>query len=169
VNTAEHIAQLRQSAEASRAESAKQRKDAARWQAKADTASDAADQADDLARGWDEIADLLAASAVDEAEEDRLFADDDLARAKTLIQTRPAVEADEGLALYDAADRVHYTDPRVRQLAEARYRLETGGTRDDWLTLGKNNPDALIELARDWLRAAVAAGIIPPHAEESAL
>ncbi|MEU8473747.1 hypothetical protein [Streptomyces hygroscopicus] len=61
-----------------------------------------------------------------------------------------------------AAARVHYTDPRVRQLAEARWRITTGGTRMGWLSLGKNNPDALIQEARDWIRAAVAAGILPP-------
>lgn len=60
----------------------------------------------------------------------------------------------------DAAAKVHYTDPRVRQLAEARWRLKTGGSRMDWLALGKNNPEALIEEARDWVRAAVAAGIL---------
>lgn len=59
----------------------------------------------------------------------------------------------------DAA-RVHYVDPRVRQLAEARWRLTTGGTRQDWLALGKDNPEALIQEARDWMRAAVAAGIL---------
>lgn len=59
----------------------------------------------------------------------------------------------------DAA-RVHYVDPRVRQLAEARWRLTTGGSRADWLALGKDNPEALIQEARDWMRAAVAAGIL---------
>lgn len=63
----------------------------------------------------------------------------------------------------DAADRVHYaTDPRIRQLAEARWRMETGGSRMDWLMLGKNNPEALIAEARDWVRAAVAIGILTP-------
>ncbi len=62
----------------------------------------------------------------------------------------------------DAAARVHYVDPRVRLLAEARWRLETGGTRQDWLSLGKDNPAALIQEGRDWTRGAVAAGIIPP-------
>ncbi|MFJ3699539.1 hypothetical protein ACIPW9_36355 [Streptomyces sp. NPDC090052] len=61
-----------------------------------------------------------------------------------------------------AAQTVHYTDPRVRQLAEARWRLKEGGTREDWLQLGKANPEALIEEARDWVRAAVGAGILPP-------
>ena len=62
-----------------------------------------------------------------------------------------------------AADNVQYsTDPRIRQLAEAMWRMQTGGTRMDWLYLGKDNPDALIREAREWVRAAVAAGIIPP-------
>jgi hypothetical protein len=60
-----------------------------------------------------------------------------------------------------AAERVHYTDPRVRELAEGRWRLKTGGSRAEWLVLGKDNPEALIEEARDWIRAAVATGILP--------
>ncbi len=66
-----------------------------------------------------------------------------------------------------AAARVHYTDPRVRQLAEARWRLQAGGSKSDWLMLGKDNPNALIREARDWIRAAVAAGILPPPASTS--
>ncbi|WP_433382752.1 hypothetical protein [Streptosporangium sp. CA-115845] len=68
-----------------------------------------------------------------------------------------------------AAAQVHYVDPRVRQLAYARYHLTTGGSFMSWLALGKNHPDALIEEARDWLRAAVAAGILSqqPLGEES--
>jgi hypothetical protein len=65
----------------------------------------------------------------------------------------------------EAAARVHYVDPRVRQLAEARWRLNTGGSRSAWLALGKDNPEALIKEGRDWIRAAVAAGIIPPPGE----
>lgn len=63
-----------------------------------------------------------------------------------------------------AAQRVHYTDPRVRRLAYARYHLATGGTRMEWLAPGPDNPDALalISEAQDWLRAAVAAGLLPP-------
>lgn len=61
-----------------------------------------------------------------------------------------------------AANRVHYVDPRVRQLAYAAWHLQTGGTFREWLGLGKDNPDALIREARDWMRAAVAAGITPP-------
>ncbi|WP_423833337.1 hypothetical protein [Streptomyces manipurensis] len=63
-----------------------------------------------------------------------------------------------------AAARVHYVDPRVRQLAFAAWHLKTGGTFTDWLRLGKNHPDTLIAEARDWMRAAVAAGIAPPPA-----
>lgn len=61
-----------------------------------------------------------------------------------------------------AAAQVHYVDPRVRQLAYARYHLATGRSFMAWLALGKNHPDALISEARDWLRAAVAAGLLPP-------
>ncbi|MDQ0809788.1 hypothetical protein QFZ63_001502 [Streptomyces sp. B3I7] len=61
-----------------------------------------------------------------------------------------------------AADNVHYsTDPRIRHLAEAAWRMRTGGNRMDWLCLGKDNPEALIREAREWVRAAVASGIIP--------
>ncbi|MCY0921861.1 MULTISPECIES: hypothetical protein [unclassified Streptomyces] len=62
----------------------------------------------------------------------------------------------------EAAARVHYVDPRVRQLAYAAWHLQTGGTFTAWLTLGKNHPDTLIAEARGWMRAAVAAGIAPP-------
>jgi hypothetical protein len=65
----------------------------------------------------------------------------------------------------EAAARVHYVDLRVRQLAEARWRLKTGGSRSAWLALGKDTPEALIAEGRDWIRAAVAAGIIPPPGE----
>lgn len=61
----------------------------------------------------------------------------------------------------DRAGRVHFTDPRVRQLAQARWRLDTGGSRTQWLMLGKDNPRALIGQARDWLRAAVATRLLP--------
>ncbi|MFD4315051.1 hypothetical protein [Streptomyces sp. NPDC058548] len=60
----------------------------------------------------------------------------------------------------DAA-KVHYVDNRARRMAEAYWRLETGGTRDDWLALGKDNPEACIQHGRDWLRAAVAAALLP--------
>lgn len=61
-----------------------------------------------------------------------------------------------------AADSVHYaTDPRIRHLAEAAWRMRTGGSRFDWLCLGKDNPEALIREAREWVRASVAAGILP--------
>lgn len=61
-----------------------------------------------------------------------------------------------------AADNVHYaTDPRIRHLAEATWRMRTGGSRTDWLMLGKDNPEALIREAREWVRAAVASGLLP--------
>lgn len=66
-----------------------------------------------------------------------------------------------------AAHRVHYaTDPRIRHLAEAAWRMRTGGTRTDWLHLGKDNPEALITEAREWVRAAVAAGLLPPPKDD---
>lgn len=61
----------------------------------------------------------------------------------------------------EAARRVHFVDPRVRQLAYARYQLALGGGFMSWLALGKDHPDAGIWEARDWLRAAVAAGLMP--------
>lgn len=61
-----------------------------------------------------------------------------------------------------AAGTVHYaTDPRIRHLAEAAWRMRTGGSRADWLALGKDNPEALIAEAREWVRAAVATGLLP--------
>lgn len=61
----------------------------------------------------------------------------------------------------EAAGTVHFTDPRVRTLAAARWQLETGGTYRQWLALGKDSPDARIREAREWVRAAVAAGLLP--------
>ncbi|MFC9341426.1 hypothetical protein ACFT0G_25355 [Streptomyces sp. NPDC057020] len=60
----------------------------------------------------------------------------------------------------DAA-QVHYVDNRARRLAQAYWRLLTGGTRAEWLALGKDSPEAVIREGRDWLRAAVAAGLLP--------
>ena len=63
----------------------------------------------------------------------------------------------------EAAERVHYaTDPRIRLLAEAAWRMRTGGSRMDWLMLGKDHPEALIREAREWVRAAVVIGILSP-------
>ena len=68
-----------------------------------------------------------------------------------------------------SAENVHYaTDPRIRHLAEAAWRMRTGGSRMDWLMLGKNNPEALIAEAREWVRAAVASGILPPPEDDPA-
>lgn len=61
----------------------------------------------------------------------------------------------------EAAATVHFTDERVRTLATARWQLETGGSYRDWLALGKDDPAALIREGRDWMRAAVAAGLLP--------
>ncbi|MDX2697584.1 hypothetical protein [Streptomyces ipomoeae] len=66
-----------------------------------------------------------------------------------------------------AAENVHYaTDPRVRHLAEAAWRMRTGGSRMDWLMLGKDNPEAMIREALDWVRAAVAAGLMEPPRDD---
>ncbi|MFF4292142.1 hypothetical protein ACFY0N_00630 [Streptomyces vinaceus] len=70
----------------------------------------------------------------------------------------------EGTLHPELAGTVHYTDPRVRRLAQARWRLATGGTYQEWLMLGKDHPDTQIAQAREWMRAAVAAGILPPPA-----
>ncbi|MFR0351820.1 hypothetical protein [Streptomyces sediminimaris] len=68
-----------------------------------------------------------------------------------------------------AAEAVHYaTDPRIRHLAEAAWRMRTGGSRTDWLKLGKNNPEALIAEAREWMRAAVAGGLLPAPSSDPA-
>ncbi|MEW2164394.1 hypothetical protein AB0912_15580 [Streptomyces sp. NPDC007084] len=76
------------------------------------------------------------------------------------LMTEPPVDA-------AAAARVHYTDPRVRQLASARWQLATGGSHSEWLSLGKDNPEALIQEARDWMRAAVATGLLEPAKSSS--
>ncbi|MFD3777327.1 hypothetical protein [Streptomyces sp. NPDC058612] len=68
-------------------------------------------------------------------------------------------------ARWAAALHTHYTDFRVRLLAEARWRMKTDGTRTEWLVLGKDNPAALIKEGRDWIRAAVAAGILPAYGQ----
>ncbi|MFF3730749.1 hypothetical protein ACFYXM_10630 [Streptomyces sp. NPDC002476] len=68
-----------------------------------------------------------------------------------------------------AAETVHYaTDPRIPHLAEAAWRMRTGGTRTDWLILGKDNPEAVSAEAREWVRAAVAAGLLPAPSDDPA-
>jgi hypothetical protein len=66
-----------------------------------------------------------------------------------------------------AATSVHYaTDPRIRHLAEAAWRLRTGGSREEWLWLGKDNPESIIREAREWVRAAVAGGLMEPPRDD---
>ncbi|MBP5870877.1 hypothetical protein QBB33_34960 [Streptomyces scabiei] len=66
-----------------------------------------------------------------------------------------------------AAENCHYaTDPRIRHLAEVAWRMRTGGSREEWLWLGKDNPEALISEAREWVRAAVAAGLLEPPQDD---
>ena len=61
------------------------------------------------------------------------------------------------------AEDVHYAnDNRIRALAQAMWRMKTGETREAWLALGKDHPDNLIREALDWVRAAVAGGILEP-------
>lgn len=60
-----------------------------------------------------------------------------------------------------AAENVHYAnDSRIRGLAQAMWRMKTGKSREAWLALGKDHPSNLIPEARDWVRAAVAGGIL---------
>ncbi|MGW6416336.1 hypothetical protein [Streptomyces sp. NPDC055055] len=73
---------------------------------------------------------------------------------------RPRSEAGAPFRPEDAA-QVHYVDNRARRMAQAYWRLLTGGTRAEWLALGKDSPEAVIREGRDWLRAAVAAGLLP--------
>jgi hypothetical protein len=68
------------------------------------------------------------------------------------------------------AENVHYAnDNRIRALAQARWCITTGKTREDWLALGKDHPDNLISEARDWVRAAVAGGILEPPERDAAV
>lgn len=61
------------------------------------------------------------------------------------------------------AQEVHYAnDNRIRGLAQAMWRMKTGKSREAWLALGKDHPGNLIPEARDWVRAAVAGGILEP-------
>ncbi|WP_405673235.1 hypothetical protein [Streptomyces sp. NBC_01530] len=54
------------------------------------------------------------------------------------------------------------TDPRIRQLAESRYRNGYGATAEDaWDTLDPVLRQRLIDEAAAWLRAAVEAGLMP--------
>lgn len=63
-----------------------------------------------------------------------------------------------------AARRVFFaTDQRVEQLAEAFWRLVTNGTAAAWRA--RDDRRDLQVQARDWLRAAVATGLLPPPPE----
>ncbi|MCY0957675.1 hypothetical protein [Streptomyces sp. H27-H5] len=87
---------------------------------------------------------------------------DPAANAATEYIRPPRQDADAARPFRDLdAAQVHYTDNRARRMAEAYWRLATGKTRTDWLVLGKDHPDARIREGRDWLRAAVAAGLLP--------
>lgn len=68
-----------------------------------------------------------------------------------------------------AASRVHFATDNVRisALAEAMYRQRHGGTAEFWRAMSLDDQRALRMEARDWIRAAVAAGILPPPETES--
>lgn len=57
------------------------------------------------------------------------------------------------------AQRIHYTDPRIQAIAQARHHLN--GDQRPYSSLTWDERHALREHARDWLRAAVAAGLLP--------
>lgn len=70
----------------------------------------------------------------------------------------------------DLAQEVHYAnDNRIRGLAQAMWRMKTGKSREAWLALGKDHPGNLIPEARDWVRAAVAGGILEPPEKDTAM
>ncbi|MCX5326347.1 hypothetical protein [Streptomyces sp. NBC_00120] len=60
----------------------------------------------------------------------------------------------------DAAPRLHYTDPRVSALSMAAYGV-TDSTGRPWDALDWNEQHAWRTAGRDWLRAAVATGLLP--------
>jgi len=68
------------------------------------------------------------------------------------------------------AEDVHYAnDNRIRAIAQARWCITTGKDRQAWLALGKDHPENLITEARDWVRAAVAAGILEPPKRDTVM
>lgn len=92
--------------------------------------------------------------------------------------TRPRFREDEVAAFFKANPKqprkkrrpqpdqgesvITTTDPRIRQLAEARYRTGYGPVDEDaWDTLDPSLRQQLTNEAEAWLRAAIAAGIVP--------
>lgn len=63
----------------------------------------------------------------------------------------------------DAAAEIHFANDRVRiaQLAEAMYRQRTGRPAASWRRMDLDDQRPLRMEARNWLRAAVAAGLLP--------
>lgn len=63
----------------------------------------------------------------------------------------------------ELAARVHFAtdNDRISALAEAMYRQRHGGTAEFWRSMTLDDQRALRMEARDWIRAAVAAGILP--------
>ncbi|MEU6929011.1 hypothetical protein AB0A05_07585 [Streptomyces sp. NPDC046374] len=60
----------------------------------------------------------------------------------------------------EAADRLHFTDPRVNPLARAAYSAQAAEDRP-WHTLDWGVQHTWRTGARDWLRAAVHLGLLP--------
>lgn len=56
------------------------------------------------------------------------------------------------------------TDPRALQLAQHRQRIAHDGLDEvtSWYALSKADRDLMLAEAREWLRAAVEAGLVPP-------
>lgn len=63
----------------------------------------------------------------------------------------------------DTRHAVETTDPRALQLAQHRQRIAHDGLDEvtSWYALSKADRDLMLAEARDWLRAAVEAGIAP--------
>jgi hypothetical protein len=58
---------------------------------------------------------------------------------------------------------VHFTDHRVRELAEARWRTDTDRDHRSWVADGpRDRGNPFVREARDWLRAAVSIGLLTP-------
>lgn len=59
------------------------------------------------------------------------------------------------------ASKVHYSDPRVAALAKAQHALNEPDDDTEWRFVSFEERDRLMTGARAWLRAAVAAGLLP--------
>lgn len=61
----------------------------------------------------------------------------------------------------DAAARLHFTDPRVTALSQTMHAASDVAGKRPWHMLDWNEQHVWRTAARDWLRAAVAAGMLP--------